>query len=379
MPMNNPSSAVNPGSFNISPTMLPKYRYALGSMRDGDRNVRVLKLGDSTTAGFNATNKGLIGNPRAKNMPVQLAAMLNSYFAPSSAHTIFGDSHASVGFSTYDTRMTLGTGWVIYQGSNNPWFVGLFGNSTPSSGNLSFTPTGNVDTFVIWYLTSPGEGTFTCNVDGGSTLATVNANAASSLSSVTVTAGSVGAHTLNIQKTSATGVNYIYGIEAYDSTTKCIQIMQMARIGGASGGMLQNNQPYDALNALPILKPDLITIDLTINSWAVTPNETPAQFTSNMQTIINAAKATADVILCTGVPSRATVASLATQRGIVQALYGLASYNNLPLIDHWSRWGSWEALSPLGMYGTDQDNLHPAYQGYSDKALAEFTVLTSLR
>jgi hypothetical protein len=163
-------------------------------------------------------------------------------------------------FFSVDTRFSAGAGWQIAQ-IDNPWSRGIFGNST-TTNNLSFTPVGAVDTFRIWYITNAGARSFNWSVDAGGTT-NIDCNSANSLAYVDCAAGAAGTHTLNIAR--VTGAIYICAIQAWNSGTKCIEILNMGRSGGrASNATSSNAKPEDALNALPLFAPDLTVINLTI-------------------------------------------------------------------------------------------------------------------
>jgi lysophospholipase L1-like esterase len=294
--------------------------------------------------------------------------MLNSYFCPSVAHAVFGDSSIGASFFSVDTRFSAGAGWVVAQ-IDNPWSRGIFGNST-TTNNLSFTPVGSVDTFRIWYITNSGSArSFNWSIDAGATT-NVDCNVASSLVYVDVPAGSAGTHTLNIARVA--GPIYICAIQAYNSLIKCVEVLNMGRSGGrASNATSSNAKPEDALNALPLFAPDLTVINLTINEWLNAG--TVDAWKIHMQQIIDVAKTTGDVILMAGVPSKINQAALAYQSSFAAAAGELAAANGLPFLDVFGRFGSQESISSLYT-----DNIHPNGAGYADMISPLYNLITQL-
>jgi hypothetical protein len=71
------------------------------------------------------------------------------------------------------------------------------------------------------------------------------------------------------------------------------------------------------------------------------------------------------------------VVALATQQQYITAMYQLAITNQIPIIDLFDRWGSYERanIAPFLFYG---HILHPNGPGYSDFAQAISTQLLSV-
>jgi hypothetical protein len=348
---------------------LKKWRTALGKVRNGTANAKLALMGDSTFAGSGSTGvAGFNSGFLTKSPGVQLASLMNSYFCPSVAHSVFGDSNIGAAFFSVDTRFTAGSGWVVAQ-IDNPWSRGIFGNST-TTNNLSFTPVGSVDTFRIWYITNSGSArSFNWSIDAGGTT-NVDCNVASSLAYVDVPAGAAGTHTLNIARVA--GPLYICAIQAWNSATKCVEVLSMGRSGGrALNATSSNAKPEDALNALPLYAPDLTVINLTINEWL--NSGTTDAWKINMQQIIDVAKTTGDVVLMAGVPSKVNQAALAYQASFAVAAGELAAANGIPFLDVFGRFGSQESLAAL--YA---DDIHPNGSGYADMISPLYNLITQM-
>ena len=191
---------------------LKKWRTALGKVRDGQSNAKLAMFGDSTFAGSGST--GVAGYPaggRSKGPCVKLADMLNSYFCPAVSHAVIGTGNNS-SLYTWDSRFVQGAGWNLVT-LNNVWGVSAISNGT-TTNNLTFTPSGSVDTFVVWYTTTSGSArSFNWSIDAGATT-NVDCNVAKSMASVVIPAGAAGTQRLNLGRVA--GNVYILGIQAYN-------------------------------------------------------------------------------------------------------------------------------------------------------------------
>lgn len=349
-----------PAGYNAP--LLKKWRMALGKVRNGDANAKVLIVGDSTVSGSGSTGVAGYGTgTRAKSFPVKLAAMLNTHGVATRADSFVGfQSQAALG--TYDSRFVL-TGWTL-----NMLVAAIGGTlfSGTDGATIAFTPTVQFDRAEVMYVQGSGRGNFTINIDGGATLATVTGAGASVLMTQQVST-TLGTHTLNIVK-SGTQTNYITGIRVWNSATREVELIQAGAPGAQASDVAVAVNVWDGLNEITKTAPDLTIINLAINAWVLGTNL--ATYLGQMQSLITAAKAVGDVILTSGVPSQISSASLALQQTYVDGLKALAASNDCVFLDTWRRFESWE-LS-LGIY---TDNLHPNGAGYSDFALAVYEVV----
>jgi hypothetical protein len=107
-----------------------------------------------------------------------------------------------------------------------------------------------------------------------------------------------------------------------------------------------------------------VIIDLTINNALLSPTTYNTTYPTQMQSIINAAKAGgADVLLMTGNPSRVDTITDTVQQQFNTALKKLAVTNSLPMIDQAARYTDWVTLNGKGwMYNAN----HPNESQYTD-------------
>ena len=357
------------GWFNVNSTSLQKWRKAMANVRSGASRAKIVVVGDSTSAGSGAGTGGTLNQNGAfaNGWVADFATLLNKYVA-TVFQSFWGDQAVSVGYGTYDTRVTLGANW-----SQNTSGLGgnMFKYTTGAVNNLTFTPTAAFDTIVVWYMKISGDGTATINVDGGASLGTINfSNSSSILTSSTFTVAA-GTHTINIVPNND-ATFFVVGVQTYVAGTKAVDVFQTAVNGATAATFVGGASPWQSPLALEALAPDLTVIDLTIND---SNNGTSlATYISNMQTLITDAKLSGDVLLVVGPPSNTTQATNGTLDQFIAALRGLAISNNVPLLDLKTRWTSYAAANPVFPYF---DSKHPEVSGYWDIGLAISEMLSA--
>jgi lysophospholipase L1-like esterase len=350
----------NPFAGNINPFLMPHWTSCVANVKINAGNCRVYAIGDSTTFGAFCILADT-GNLTACSYPTRLSQYLNTTVLPAQRDSFMGCGNPSVETTcTDDARVTIG-GWI--QGDVDST-GGLAFKATATGASMTFLPTDQVNTFRIWYIASGGLGTFSYAVNGG-TATNVNTNVSSvPLQSVTTTA-TLGSNTLDL--TWVSGTVYVVGVEASNSAIGTVQIINAGWSASTSSSWANAGaNPWNPVQSVPTQAPDVVLLDLGINDWQ---GAVPvATYTANMQTLITAFKATSDVILVTPDPSAiSTGIPLATQQKYITALYQLAQNNHIPIIDNFSRWGSYERtnVSPFLYYN---QVLHPSATGYSDFA-----------
>lgn len=348
-------------AFNISPYLLPRWTSCAARVKVNAGNCRVIMVGDSTTYGLGSNGSLSTGDITVSSYPARLAQYLNSTVLPAQRDAVIGagGGTGSGNACLNDNRIGCGGGWGV-----NATFFTAGGDTflATTAGTLTFTPTDQVDTFIFWYL-SNGFGTGTYAVDGGSTTAFSEAGG-SGLHSITIAAGTLGSHILDIAWTS--GSVYVIGFEAYNSALGTV-IIENAGWGGSRSQSWDSGsaQPYFPQSTITGMAPDVVVLNLGINDWSIAVPV--ANYTTFLQALITSWQVHSDVILVTPDPSSNGFVPLTTQQPYIAALYQLAIANNIPLIDNFSRWGSYERANPAPM-SFYFNNLHPDASGYSDFA-----------
>lgn len=350
--------------------MLPKWRAALAKVKSGNGNAKILCApGDSTTYGYGSDGLG-VGSYRVKSWPTQLVNLFKGSLAGPGAtaewNNWFGVGNFGQLGAPSDPRLVIGSAWAASFAQSSLGGYPLV--ATANTNALSFTPTENVDTFVVFYIQTAAAGSFNMNINGGANTLVNVQNAATLMASATLT-GVLGANTINI--TQNAGTISIIGVDAYNSQIPTVRVMN----AGWSGSQINDWQIGGLTsawpkNALKTMAPDLTLIDMTINDWVNQTN--PAGYLAAIQGMITTAQLSGDVAIITGNPSQASVVPVAQQKVYVGLCAQAAQAAKIPFIDVFSRFVSWELSNPEGF---NYDYLHPNGLGYADIAQAVFNVI----
>lgn len=356
------TGGVTAGLLNYQPGSLGRYRAALANVRAGTGALKIAFIGDSTTMGYrsNAT----INLSRLNGYPVRVGTMLSSTIQPTTTDSIFGNGSNNSGdlFNKYDTRWSTTGSWL------QNGFISAGGQmlTTTGAGTLSFTPPSglSIDSADIYYRNSTTAAqSFTINVDGGGTLATVTTNTSvNSIGKSTVTFAAGSSHVINMVWVSGTAA--ISGVDTYLSTVPRIRILNLGIFGSTSTDWANTVVgSFTPVPAVGVIAPALCIINIGINDWL---NSTGvATYVANMQSIITTLTTTCDIILVSPTPTNTSGIAAAVQQQYVTAVEGLAISNRLPYIALFERFGSYATANALGFMG---DSNHPSNLGYWDIA-----------
>jgi lysophospholipase L1-like esterase len=350
------SSGNIPGFINFTGTNLTKWAAAKAARAAGTRNATVLCVGDSTTAGLGggATGGG-DANAVAFAWPAQLAALMSN----ASASSMFCSHNQNINF---DSRIALTGGWTRVGADTS---VGGPMWDTASAGRFSFTPTNQVDTFVVKFPTiaAGGLGTMNASIDaGGTTL--INEGLANGFSSQTFTT-TLGNHTFNLDWVS--GTIYAADIIAYNSAAKEISIYNAGWSTSATSNWLNAASLWNPYPVLGTLAADLVPIGLMINDAAQAVSL--STYNTNLSGLVTQSQVAGSVILLSGNPIDPVGNSLptATQATYVAQMRTAALANNVPMIDVFNLFGgSYAAAVAKGWMFTD--GVHPNATGYAQIA-----------
>ena len=336
---------------------LGRYREKLYGVIKGTSHCRVLCVGDSTMAGWGAGGVGSGSGQYVNAFTNQAAALMAAAGVNTSTENFFGDrnfTQAGGSVTTFDTRLTLGTGWSAASGTAS--LGGRLLQASAGAGNLSFAPTTNCDTFEIYYAVNTGFGVFGYAFNGGAQAGTVNTSGTGGVGKSVVTTA-LGANTLNITPTS--GTVSIVGVIAYNSTVKTVQIVNVGAGGFKTADWIDVTNGWSPGNAAPTMGQDLTVIDLTINDpYNGVSNST---YSANLQTLTNLFAGT-DVLFMSGNAVNTTAVTSVNQAATVSSMSSTASGNGMPFVDIYSILGDWATLNANGnMF----DSLHPDTSGYA--------------
>lgn len=344
----------------IVPQSYLKYRSARA---DKTRNTRAAFVGDSTFAGVTAAPATTdVGN----SVPMQLAKMLNKLGIPAGANNRFGvASSLWTALVAMDGRVS-GTGAWSQTGSTVAGGNG-FGVNTASAGSMSFTPQDPVTKFDIYWQDSGTVGkTLTYQVDGGST-SNIVTTGSSVIRKTTVNAGTLGSHTLTL----AQSVNNfaLLAIDAYDDTggRREISFWNWGISGATSSQLISNaGTPFGRLDSYAYFAPDLSIVEGgIINDWR--QSVPVATSKANLSILVQALKATGDVILYTPRYDGGTTGATSSQDAYVQAMREVGVEQGVDVWDARAAFGSYALGNGAGFYG---DTVHgdSGGIGYGDEA-----------
>lgn len=353
------------GYLNLGADYLPHYAAKVAQVIAGTSRCRVMCLGQSNTSGTGAgTGPNLTIGGNAFAWPKKLADALTAVGIPA-IHN--GMRAGSMGTGGTDAYVTLGSGWAN-NGLNS--IAGAAYKNTSTTNSLSFAPVGAFDSLKPWYVRAPGFDTFTYNVDGGSTLATVNANGANAMLSSTATVA-LGTHTVNLQRTGVGADCDIPLIETWNSASPAVEFYNAGWSGANWGTIGTASQVWSSLNFLGTFAPDLTILADGSNDQADGTSE--STFKANVQTIIDKAKLSGDVILISSTPYDESGITGGQAQRYVQAGWfrDLARTNSATLVDLSQLMGTYTYANGRGWIGPGPSGgnaLHPSAPGYATEA-----------
>lgn len=311
-----------PFADNLKPATTSKILAGYQAMLAGTRNMRVAVMGDSSERSVDETASPY-GSQYPLSIAEQLATLFRSDGIAAGANNWYGISGTSL--SDYDLRDdrflasgTAAVGSTIVQGG-----AGLSMSSATAAA--SFTPQQPVSSCDIYTLQFVGfnGATLAANVDGG-TATNIVQNTTTTIRQTTISAGSVGTHTVNVNW--ASGSNALYGIDCQDATRKEITFRQWGISGGTSSSMIDNTGSPQAgrLNQLALSPVDLVLGDFgLINSWRL--NRSVANVVLDLTTLFDAIKAAgADFIFVEPPFDSSSTGNTANQQQYVDAAAALA-------------------------------------------------------
>jgi lysophospholipase L1-like esterase len=353
---------------------LPKWSAAVRATLSGQRNARVIFIGDSTTAGYDASNSLLAGNNKVESVPTVVAGLFPNSLG---GITSLSGSQNAPNTANYDHRVSFGFGWGFSSVSSTAGqILGAYALESTGPTDFTFTPGKAWDTAELYYQGYDAGGTANVSINStGSigiitTLSPGSSTASYTFNKATFTK-TLGNDTFNTRR--LTGTKYDFdAFVLYNSTVKEITVMNAGWSGAKAADVVAGTGPWSTLNGLATYAPDLVVVDLGINDWNQATATTEASFKASMQSIINAATgAGADVLMIVPLPS-GTANGIAHEDAFQTYIHDLATLNNLPILDFISLWGSYATANANGWMS---DTLHPNAVGYAQKAQSVYSAI----
>lgn len=364
----------NPSRYNVKSSNTIKLRNA---MKRTDRNARIAFLGPSTTRG-QITGGGTGQGPNS--WLYKLAAELNAIGINAGADNLFADG-GSWGTSNTVANVAAGDSRITFSGGATlSGAVSTLGGLTfvfPTAvAGLAFTPVGQVTKFDIYSRDAGAGRNFTWAIDAGGTTQ-INGAATNTLRKDTVSAGALGAHTLNLAWVA--GQVALVGFEGYNDTAGRTQLSLMNfGISGAQSSAFINNTDaaVSPFRVLEQLLPDVVFIDdIFINDWRNSINLQVA--IANVNTLVDKCIAVgAEPYLITPLFDNIGTGLTANQQAYSDALYDIADSKDIALWDYRSSVVSFAAANALGHYS---DTVHRSILGHSVKGMAGAEFIKAVR
>ncbi|MFG1302197.1 SGNH/GDSL hydrolase family protein [Xanthobacter sp. V3C-3] len=314
---------------------LRRWQKAAALVRAGAARTRLVCIGDSKTQGFgagsNLAGAGASAGASPKSWPDLLAGMLTARGLPASRDSCFGNKGLAAysDFAAYDPRNTGGsTGWGYAYVT-----LGGYGwqNST-NSNPRSFQPAGQVDTVEIYSRGQANSRVFTVTLDADPTvIGTYDLVSATEVIVKNTPTFTLGAHKINIQRTSGQGVTTL-GLIAYNSAAPAVDVINAGWRGSVSADHAAPSNPLSAINMLAAISPGLVVIQIGTND--LNTSVTAATYKANVEQLIVAAQAAgADVLLMYPTVGSPGYGSAALRAAYRQALIDLGSAYGCEVID----------------------------------------------
>ena len=296
---------------------------------------------------------GEITGCRVNAIPDRTAAALAALGVPATCEASFqAQGETAANWPVFDPRTANA---ALVAASETPTIGG--GQQRYNSGGYTqFAPAGTVDTFELYHPRRSANGSMKVEFDGvaqSPISQTVTPN--DYVKSVVTT--TLGSHVIKLSNNSGTA--WAPAIVAYDSASPTIICMNAGVRNATSTDWTVASYPHSPLNAISVLAPQLAVIAIGIND-ARTGTTTVAQFSANVQAIIDACRLSGGVILMYPTPiSSGSYRADFTQAQLNGAYDALAAANGLALVDSNAATGSYAAMTTAGeVY--DTFHLHAA-------------------
>ena len=347
-----------PGVLNFDPSRYQRAARGFGGVVAGTRRMKIGIIGDSTTAGYGSTTgDGGYANMQPNTWPTRLAQLLGGEVA---AATGFNGVSGGIAHAGYDPRMTFGTGWTD-AGTRSLGGQAYFFPNGGGTAPLGWKPGNTFDHIRIWFANVPGNGLFSTNVSGGTSLGTTNSGTGGGVGHVDYVASGGPTDTINIVP--ANGQLNIFMIEAWNAAAPKVGVFNFAQNGAKVADYLDTINAWSAksaISAFSVVEPfDLWIVCLDINDSGQLTG-VPA-YQPNLTTLIQTLQAAGgDVLLMGGTPSGGYEANrppyVAAEKAVALA-FGIA------FIDRVYLWTSYSAGNALGYYFSDGVHISAVGQG----------------
>jgi lysophospholipase L1-like esterase len=353
------NATYNASALRTASIGLDLYEAALAEVQAGTGNARIVVLGDSLTAGYQSSST-MAGNAIADSWPAELALQFTENPAVFTGY--LGDNHATAEGSSpnaYNSKVVQGTGWSV----NSLETIGgrMFLGGTTNGAAHAFTPGFAFTKFRVAYRRFSGSAEYTVNVNGGSSLGTLNmSDTVGGVFFEEFTASGDSSATINVVS-NGTATGCILGIEAWNDASKAVHIVQAGVPGWTAGNWATVTNDYSPLWGVRATSANLFLLLIGTNDTTLSDR---TNFRINLRRVIYGAKSRGSVMLI-GFPYMGTFSgspSEATQdlwRGDMAAVAAECGVEFIDPTDD-TDWASYSAANTAGFMDADVVHLSDA-------------------
>lgn len=327
----------------------PHWKACREQVRRNLADCSILVIGESTSTGHGSFFQNTLGDARSGAFPNQLANILRSFGINAQTNNVSGDNHVEP-YGPFDTRITP-NGWMIDRA--NFTFGGSAWKAADATA-LTFDPTDRrsypslapvmTDTLDVYYhaLASGGDN---LTVDtGGAPICTIHTTAGTKSFEKATCSTALGANTYRL-KCDGSHNCIVNTIVARNSAVKEVSILNGSADGATIGNFnVSTGSPWDTLPTIRKFAPALCIIMDTANDMFLQQATIP-QYTASLIRVVEACKASGDVLLMTGFPS-GIPQGIELARHINPAEYqaavvAVANSTGSPVWDSLAAWGGY--------------------------------------
>lgn len=343
----------------------------LGSHRTLQQ-ARIACVGTSITQGYGASVDQFT-NAHLCNWPAHLANRFNAAGRPTQIDSLWGNGGVSKNaMDAYDNRLGAldALAWTVATHKS----LGGYGFTNISTTEpLVWTPSCPWSYLEIYYQTSPGNGQFTISSNAG-LLATKDGDAADGFVRTNIAAFAAPTYSPVTITPLNDGPVTIFGIHPWAFQAPGVSVMNMGWQGAKASDHADATNPWSALNALPIVVPDLTIIELGANDWANASGVTSLTFKAQVESILLAALSTGDALLMPSPPTNTATVTEDRQASFRAVMQELAEEYSVPYLDLNARWGGYAGADATNYI----DNVHPKGVLHADMAKAVYNILEAV-
>lgn len=287
------------GWYNLESGWVSSWRGSLlgSTVAALNRDVTVLFVGDSTTAGVGADPSGVtdVNGARTFSVPLKAKDWLNANGVDAIAESVAGDNNVgSAVLSSY--RSDVAMVGSPSTSSRSPTTGGLlFRHSSGGTTALNFTTSVPVDTFRFWYPTAVGFGVLRVTLDDVPYGTYSGAGTTDEHGVTTITGLPLGIHKIGFSNSSGTAHGPAQ-VQAWDSTKNTVQVINAGARNWRTSDWVLDTYPTNPLRSMATLGPNITVIDIGINDWRQS-GTTIATTKANIQSIINSVTAVGSSVI----------------------------------------------------------------------------------